>query len=747
AKATGSLRYAGDFYLPNMLFGKILGSPIAHGKIKQIDISKAQSLPGVKAVITGHDVPHVLYGVSPARFDEYVLAKDKVRYVGDEVAAVAAVSEEIAEQAIKLIEVEYEELPVVLNPAEAIAEGAPQLHDRYPRNINTEIHHHFGDTEKGFQEADHIREETFIGNITTHCPMESHAAISHWDEHDNLVVYTATQSSHYVHYQLSRVLKMPMGKIRIISPPAGGGFGGKAEASPLEFCTALLSKIAGQPVKMVYTRKEVMQHHRGRHKQYIKLRIGVKKNGVLTAVQNETYLDGGAYTGYGITTAYYSGSMIPTLYKIPHYKFDGYRICTNKPACGAQRGNGVPQPRFAFESLLTMIAEDLGIDPIEIRYINAMTPFTTTINELDIKSCELKATLEKVKERAGWDKKYKKLPFGKGIGIACGGFVSGAGYPIYRSRFPHSNALVKISEDGLTAHCLINAKEIGQGSSTVLAQICAETLGLPLDRINMITDDSDICPLELGSYSSRVTLMGGNAVFRAAKEVMNKVMPYAATVLKSKEDRLVAANGKIYGKEEPDKYVLWEIIAKKLTNEQGPLVGIGHYSPPEGLGGKYKGAPVGTSPAFSFGSTICEVSVDLETGKVKVERFYDFHDCGTPINPMAVHGQVEGSAVMGASETLLENMVFNKKGEIVNQNFNDYLIMTIKDAPEIFSELVDSYEPEGPFGAKEIGEGSTVPVLAAVAAAIANAIGVWIHELPITPDKILKALKKNGNGE
>ncbi len=740
AKVSGQLKYVGDIYLPNMLYGKILGSRVAHGIIKSIDTSEAEKLPGVKAIITGKDVPDIKYGVSPARYDEHVLAKDKVRYVGDEVAAVAAIDEETAEKAIKLIKVEYEELPAVFNPFDAMKEGAPLLHENYPNNINTRIEHHFGDIEKGFAEADYIREETFIGNHTTHCPMEPHAAISYWDEENNLIVYTSTQSSHYIQYQLSRVLQIPMSKIRIISPTAGGGFGGKAEATPLEFCSAILSKKCGQPVKMVYTRKEVFQHHRGRHKQYIKLKIGVKRDGTITAVKNETYLDGGAYTGYGITTAYYSGSMIPTLYKIPNYKYDGYRVYTNKPACGAQRGNGVPQPRFAFESLLTMIAEDLGIDPIEIRLRNAMTPNTRTINDLDIKSCEFKATLLKAKELSGWEEKYKKLPKGKGIGVGSGGFVSGAGYPIYRSKFPHSNAMIKVSEDGLVAICFINAKEIGQGSSTVLSQICAEGLGLPLERVKIRTEDSDICPLDLGSYSSRVTLMAGNAVLRAAKDVLSKILPYAAKILNCDENQLEAKLGKIFIKGNEEKFIDWSEAAKKYFSERGPLTGTGSYSPPEGLGGTYKGAAVGTSPAYSFGTTICEVSVDLETGKVKIDSFYDAHDCGTPINPMLAHGQVEGSAVMGASETIMENIVFNEKGEIVNANLNDYLIMTIKDAPEIYGEFVESYEPEGPFGAKEIGEGSTVPVLAAVAAAIANATGVWIKELPITPEKIFKAL-------
>jgi 4-hydroxybenzoyl-CoA reductase subunit alpha len=438
-----------------------------------------------------------------------------------------------------------------------------------------------------------------------------------------------------------------------------------------------------------------------------------------------------------------------------------------------------------------MIADDLGIDPIEIRRRNAMTPNTMTVNEMDVGSCEFRATLDAACDKSGWDEKYGKLPEGKGIGVGSGGFVSGAGYCIYRGQvqlshekgrehfqkksiFPHANAVVKISEDGMAAVLMIGAAEIGQGSDTVLTQMCAESLGIPVSRIRIRSEDSDISPLDLGAYSSRVTLMGGHAVSRAATAVVDKMRPYAAKMLGCKESEVVARDAKMFvkgeeGAEEPrtpdsdrrdserepvtqsaipnpkseiqaPRSVAWEEVARKYFNDNGPLVGTGCYKPPSGLGGDYKGSTVGTSPAYSFGTSVCELSVDLETGKVKIDRFTDYHDCGTPINPRAVHGQVEGAIVMGASETIMEDVQFDEKGQILNPNLHGYLIMTIKDAPEIFSGIVDSYEPRGPFGAKEIGEGSTLPVLGAVAHAIANATGVWIKDLPITPEKILKAL-------
>jgi 4-hydroxybenzoyl-CoA reductase alpha subunit len=763
-KVTGRAKFTADLYFENMLSGKILGSPIAHGRIKKIDPGGARALPGVKLVLTGKDVPDISYGVNPARYDEHVLAKEKVRHVGDEVAAVIAVDEDTAEQGLGLIKVEYEELPAVFNPVEAIKAGAPLLHDRYKNNINTHVDHHFGDVEKGFAEADYIREENFVGNHVYQSPLEPHAAIAFWDNDGlTLVLYSSTQVPHYLHYMVARVLDIPLGRIRIIRPPVGGGFGGKLDTTPLDLISAIASKKLGRPVKMVYSRKEMFLHGRGRHKQHMNFRIGVKKDGTLTAVRSRIYLDGGAYTSYGVITAYYAGSMIPTLYKIPNYRYEGFRVMTNKPACGAMRGHGAPQPRFAFESLLSMIADDLGIDPVEIRLRNAVEPNTRTCNDLEIRSCEFKRTLLDVAQKSRWKEKYGKLPPGRGIGIGCGGFVSGAGYAKYRGQvqlssekklepfikksvFPHSNAIVKISEDGTAAVLLILAAEIGQGALTVLSQICAESLGISLQRVRIRTEDTDISPLDLGAYSSRTTLMGGNAVMRASQDVLKKLFVLVAEMWGCDPQDLEAKDNQIISKKGKFRSMDWAEAARKYFNNNGPLVGTGWYKPPKGLGGDYKGAAVGTSPAFSFSSSVCECSVDLETGKVRIEKFVDYHDCGTPINPLAVHGQVEGAVVMGASETVMEEVLYDEKGNILNPNLHDYLLMTIKDAPDIFSGIVDSHEPEGPFGAKEVGEGATLPVLAAVAHAIANATGIWIKDLPITPEKILKALKaKDGS--
>ena len=758
-KVTGRAKFAADLHFENVLHGKILTSPIAHGLIKSIDKSQAEAFPGVKLVLTGEDVPDITFGINPPRYDEHVLAKDKVRHIGDEVAAVIAVDEETAERALELIKVEYHELPAVFNPAEAVKEGAPLVHERYKNNTNTHVDHHFGDVSLGFSEADYIREEEFIGNHVYQSPLEPHAAISFWDnDGSTLVLHSSTQVPHYLQYMVARVLDIPLGRIRVIRPPVGGGFGAKLDTTPLDLITAIASRKLGRPVKMVYSRKEMFFHGRGRHKQHMRFKIGVKKDGTITAVDSRIYLDGGAYSSYGAITAYYAGSMIPTIYRIPNYRYEGFRVMTNKPACGAMRGHGAPQPRFAFESLLNMIADDLGIDPVEIRLRNAVGPNTRTCNDLDIGSCEFQQTLKAARNKSGWDLKYSKLPHGQGIGVGCGGFVSGAGYTKYRGQvqlssekklepfvkksvFPHSNAIVKISEDGTAAVLLILAAEIGQGALTVLTQMCAEALGISLKRVRIRAEDSDISPLDLGAYSSRTTLMGGNAVIRASQDVLKKLFTVMCETWACSPAELEAKDNKIFHKKDTSKVIDWAEAARQYFNQNGPLVGTGWYKPPEGLGGDYKGAAVGTSPAFSFSSSVCECRVDLDTGKVKLEKFVDFHDCGTPINPQAVHGQVEGAIVMGAGEMLMEEVMYDKEGNILNPNLHDYLLMTIKDAPEIFSGIVDSYEPEGPYGAKEVGEGATVPVLAAVAHAIANATGVWVKELPITPEKILKALK------
>jgi 4-hydroxybenzoyl-CoA reductase alpha subunit len=745
-KATGRAKYAGDLRLPGMLWGKILTSPIPHARIISIDVKEAMKLPGVKAVITAADVPDVRYGVSPARYDDNILAIEKVRYIGDEVAAVAAVDEETAVKALSLIKVAYEELPAVFDPFKAMADGAPQLHTKFKKNINTEVHHDFGDVEEAFRKSHYVREDTFVGNRTMQLPLEPHAAMAQWEREDKLTIWSSTQVPHYLQYQLHRVLGLPMGKIRVIKPHVGGGFGGKAEATSLEFCASILSRKTGRPVMMVYDRTEYFRHGRGRHKQYITLKTGVDKDGKIMGVHAKIVLDGGAYTGFGIIATYYSGALLGTPYRLPNYRFDGFRAYTNLPPCGAMRGHGCPQPRFALESQLDMIAEHLGIDALELRRRNALKSGEKTVNHFQITSCHFEECLDRLKEESGWSAKRGKLPYGKGIGIAAGSFVSGAGYPIYRSKFPHSNAIIRLSEDGTSASLYMGMPEIGQGSDTTMAVIAAEELGVLLEDINVVPLDTDVTPTDLGAYSSRVTLMGGNAVKMAAEEVKRQVLETAAEMLGCSPDELEARARKIYHKTSPEKSVTFAEAAAQTFSKKGPVVGRGHYSPPEKLAGPQKGATVGTSPAYSFCAQAFEVSVDVKTGKVKVLKVTDVHDCGTVINPLGLHGQVEGSAVMGIGETLYEQVLF-EDGAQINDSLHEYLIPTMMEAPDIKSSVVDGWEDAGPFGAKEVGEGALLPSTGAIANAIYDAVGVRVDSLPITAEKVLKAIKEKEERE
>lgn len=512
--------------------------------------------------------------------------------------------------------------------------------------------------------------------------------------------------------------------------------------NPLEICATLLSRKTGKPVKMRYTREEMIQHGRGRHKQYIKMKIGAKRDGTITAVQEEAVLEGGAYSSFGIVAVYYAGAMVPTLYKIPNFRYDGYRVYTNLPACGAMRGHGCPHPRFAFEGVLDMLAEDLGLDPIELRLKNAMEPDSLTVNELEVGSCELKACLEAVRERSGWETKQGKLPLGKGIGVGCGGFVSGAGYPIYRSKFPHSNALIRVSEDGRAATLFTGEADIGQGSDTVLSQVAAEAMGTEFGTMRILSADTELTPRGLGTYSSRVTLMGGNACRMAGEEVKRRLLEVAAETLEVPPKELDASGGRVFVIEDPSRYLPWAEVAARHFSERGPLVGKGWYSPPESLGGGHKGATVGTSPAYSFSVCIAEVDVDLDTGQVTVTRLTDAHDVGTAINPVAVEGQCEGAGVMMLSEALLEDVVFDEEGRIKNPSLHEYLIATSCDAPAIDTTIVPSYEPNGPYGGKECGEGSTLPVIGAIANAVSDAIGVRVSELPITPERVRELIRQ-----
>src|SRR5690242_20904084 len=542
-KSTGAGKYADDLSLPGMMIGKTLHSPYPHAVIKRIDSRRALTLDGVVEVVTGTDAPNK-YGILPVGHDETALAVDKVRYVGDNVACVVAESESIAERALELIDVEYEPLPAYFDPEESMKVTSDLIHAEKLNNIEKDYHHVFGDPEQGFREADHIVAGRYLANEVTHAAMEPHCTLASFDfdsqtgQPGRLTVWSSTQVPYYLQHKLSLVLDMPMSQIRVIKPLVGGGFGGKSEVIPLEITAAVAARKAKAPVKITYTREEVFWAHRGRPRTIIDLKTGVKNNGRITAVKARVVQDGGAYCSYGVVTILYSGALLGALYDIPNIQYDGYRVLTNKPACGAMRGHGTVNVRFAFESQLDEIAARLHIDPVEIRRRNLLKAPCITVNGLRVQSYGLPECIEKVVERSEWKTRKGKMPKGRGLGVACSHYVSGAANSIIRSDMPHSTVNIKIDRDGGVV-VYTGASEIGQGSDTMTAQIAAEILGCSLSRVRVIAADTDLTPIDIGSYSSRVTFMAGNATLRAANEVKKLIAAAAARNMNCQPDDLV----------------------------------------------------------------------------------------------------------------------------------------------------------------------------------------------------------------
>lgn len=762
AKATGKAKYADDLTLPGTLHAAILQSPLAHAKILNIDTSKARKLPGVKAVVTAKDVGLIRYGVSPARYDETLFAYDKVRYVGDEIAAVAAVDLATAQEALELIKVDYEELPAVFDMFEAMKDGAPQIHDAFPNNLNAEVHQEFKDTEAALAGCDLVVSHTFLNKRQDAAFIEPHSCLAVFDLDGRLTLHTSTQVPHYVMRTVAMVLQIPVGNVRVAKPYVGGGFGPKCEATPLEMSSALLARETGKPVKMTYTREQVFLHSRARHQFYAEMSLGVMNDGTMVALKNKAILDGGAYTSFGIATVYYSGSLLGGPYKLSAMKYDGLRVYTNKPCCGAQRGHGGVAHRAAFEQLLDMTAEKLGIDPVEMRLKNIMTTGDMTINELDMSSLGMKDCIEAVRDGSDWKNKKGKLPKGKGIGMACGFFVSGAGYPIYRSDTYHSTVVIKVSEDGGMATVLTGSAEIGQGSDTAMAMIAAETLGIPLSDVRVVSGDTDLS-VDLGAYSSRQTLMTGHATKEAAEQIRSKIAAYLGEELGYDPATITFGDGLVKFGGEPGNFekirtyyvkehrgwtdpptgdfLTFREAARVAFLKGGTLVGTGKYKPPR-LGGSYKGAAVGTSPAYGCSAQVVEVSVDLETGEITVENMTDAHDCGLAINRTLVEGQMQGSLSMGLGECLFEEVKFDSRGRILNASLGEYRIPTSLDMPNVKSIIVESGEPHGPYGAKEVGEGAIMPTIPAILNAVYDATGVRINELPVSSERLYISVRQ-----
>jgi 4-hydroxybenzoyl-CoA reductase subunit alpha len=749
AKVTGHTRFADDIALPRMLHMKLLRSPHPHALIESVDVEKARAHAGVHLVLTGQDFP-VTFGILPVSQDEYPLAPQHVRYVGDPVAAVVARDEQTAAAACDLIEVKYQPLQTISDPLEALANPEPRIH-AYSElgNIHRLQAFEFGDVAEALGGADHVFEDLFFYEGNTHLPIEQHAAVAAVDGEGKLTLWSSTQVPHYVHRSLARVLQLPASHIRVIATPNGGGFGGKCDVCNHEMVVARAALVLGRPVKICLNREEVFYMHRGRHPVLMKFRTGVTKDGKLTGMHLQTLIDGGGYGSYGTASTFYTGALQTVTYEIPRYKFEAARVFTNKPPCGPKRGHGTPQPRFGQEVQLDKIAEKLAIDPAELRLNMLAKPNSLTANWLKIGSIGLEQCIRTVVERSGWKERFRKLGAGRGLGLACGSYLCGAGLPIYFNKMPQCGVQLLLDRSGqVTAFC--GATEIGQGSDDVLAAIIAEVLGIDPFDIRCVTGDTGMTPVDLGSYSSRVTVMMGNAAIEAANKIKDLLAQAAAEQLEVAPDKLVFASARVSF----DGRSLTFAEAAGFAEEKfGTLGALGSYKPPRAPG-RYKGAGVGPSPAYSYTACVVEAEVDAATGWITVPKIWIAHDIGRTINPVLARGQVEGSVYMGLSEALMEEQVFRRLPPKLSRalvhkipSLLEYKSLTSLDMPEVDTVLIEDPDPNCPFGAKEVGQGPLLPVMPAVANAIYDAVGVRIDELPITPDKVVRALEFKAAGK
>lgn len=734
-QVTGRTVFAGDIRFPEMLVGGLLQSSQAHARIVGIDTTAARSLPGVKAVITGADLP-IAYGILPVSQDEHALAVGKVRYVGEPVAAVAAVDAATVDAALALIEVEYEPLDVVSSIEDGLGPGAVIHGDG--DNVHRRAALEFGDVDTGFAASHLVREDVYFYAGNTHAALEEHAAVARSGPDGRVTLWSSTQVPHYLHRTLEKVLEIPASHLRVVATPVGGGFGGKTDPFGHEIAAAKLSMITGRPVQIVLTREQVFYAHRGRHPVLMWVRTGFDRDGRFTAMHFRTFLDGGAYGSYGAASLLYTGALQTATYVVPNYKFEGVRVFTNKPPCGPKRGHGTPQPRFALESQLDEAASDLGLDPVTIRRRNLVEPHSMTVNHLRITSCGLAECLDSAVESSGFAAKFGALPPGKGIGIAVGAYLSGAGLPIYWNDMPQSEVEIKVDRGGgVTVFSM--AADVGQGSTSVLASIVAEVLGLEPGDLAMVTSDTDLTPVDLGSYSSRVTFMAGNAAKEAAEQIRDRVVAAAADELGLPNDVVGAADGRVGISDDSEKALSWAEAVRATIAREGPLTASGSYRAPD-LAGPYRGSGVGISPAYSYSVAVVEVECDAATGEVRATHVWLAHDIGKAINPLLVEGQIEGGVYMGLGEALLEEQAF--RGALHRgPSLLDYKMPTFLEMPPVESILVETIDPEGPFGAKEVGQGPLLPVIPALANAVHDALGVRITEVPITPFKVVAALR------
>jgi len=740
-KVSGRARYTADFVAPGMLAGRIYRSPYAHAEIIEVDVSEAAKLPGVLGIVTGTDCDKP-FGVLPIARNEYPLARDKVRYKGEPVAAVAAIDDATAAKAIRLIKMKVRELPAYFKAADALAPGAAQLHEKKPGNVERDVLFELGSVADGFAGADLVCEATYNCAEVCQNQMEMHAAVADYDGvRDRMTVHASTQVPYYVHLMLAQILDMDMSKIRVIKPFVGGGFGCRTECLNVELIAALLARKVGGAVRMMISREDTFITHRGRPETDIRMKIGLTKAGKITAVECECTQRGGAHSGYGVVTILYSGSMLYAIYDLHNVKYIGKRVLTNTPPCGAFRGHGTVDVRFAFESLLDQMAGQLNLDPLELRRANLLEAPTFTDNDLMVNSYGLPECIDWVERESGWKTRKGTLPKGKGLGFACSHYISGASKPVNWTGEPHATVKLKLDFDGSIV-VLTGAAEIGQGSSTILVQTVAEVLGLDIARVRIVSGDSEVVPKDNGSYSSRVTFIVGNAAIDAANKLKGLLVAAAARRLEA-EPGDIECLGEVYRAGAQDKGLTFEEVVVEALKDEGTITVTGTYSTiPESHGGKkYRGAAIGGTMGYSYSAQVVEVTVDEETGEVSVDKVWVAHDCGKALNRLTVEGQVQGSVWMGMGQAMSEEAGYHD-GLMVTANMLDYRVPTIQDSPPIEVGIVESNDPHGPFGAKEAGEGSLAAFLPALTNAIADATGLRFNDLPVTPDRVFAAVDR-----
>jgi len=751
AKVTGQTRFADDIFLPRMAHCKLLRSPHPHARIRKIDTSRAAAHPGVYLVLTGKDVP-IQYGILPVSQDEQALCVDRVRHVGDPVAAVIAREELTAFEALDLIDLDYEILTTISDPEEALATPEPRIHEYGEEgNIHKLVALEFGNVEEGFTEADEIFEDTFFFQGNTHLPIEQHAAVAIKDPDGKLTIWSSTQTPHYLHRALAKVLEMPAAHIRVIATPNGGGFGGKSDPFNHEIVVAKAALILDRPVKICLTREEVFYCHRGRHPVLMKFKTGVKRDGTITGMHLQTLIDGGAYGSYGVASTFYAGALQTTTYHIPRYRYQGCRTFTNKPPCGPKRGHGTPQPRFGQEVQLDKIAEKLKIDPADLRLRIVESSNAVTANFFRLGTVNLAECIRRIVKISDWKEKFRKLPEGRGVGLACSAYLTGAGLPIYWNKMPHSGVQLKFDRSGgVSIFC--GATEIGQGSDDVLAGIVAEVLGIDTFDIRLFTGDTDLGPVDLGSYSSRVTLMAGNAALQAAERGKAIIADAVAEKLEVPKERLRFVDKRVFDSAAPERGLTFQEAVCLAEARFGTIGTVGSYTPPKSPA-LYKGGGVGPSPTYSYSAAVVEVEVNPITGWITVPKIWIAHDIGRALNPTLARGQVEGSVYMGLGEALMEEQEFRRLPKKLSHalvhkfpSILEYKSPTSLDMPEVITELIEEPDPHGPFGAKEVGQGPLLPIMPAVANAVYDAVGVRIDEVPVTPEKIMKALAEKKAG-